>query len=177
MVETLKISKKSILENIHNAFPNELHMAAYLFFIDNLLREKYPIKSAKQHKIWWNNFNILLPNLFWWVHFYDFSLQVLDLSCNFLEDKGLVPVTQVMAKVPKGMHHLNLSHCSLSSKGINSLCQSLVTNRLNTSSLTYLNLCGNQLRDGKPEKTRQNMTWKLTYIHMPFDGNFFVVYF
>jgi hypothetical protein len=78
------------------------------------------------------------------------NLHVLDLSCNFLEDKGLVPVTQVMAKVPKGMHHLNLSHCSLSSRGINSLCQSLVTNRLNTSSLTYLNLCGNSLKDESP---------------------------
>ena len=52
-----------------------------------------------------------------------------------------------MAKLPKGMHHLNLSHCSLTSKGLNSLCQSLITNRLNATSLTYLNLCGNQLKE------------------------------
>ena len=38
------------------------------------------------------------------------SLHVMDLSYNFLEDKGLVPITQVMAKVPKGMHHLNLRY-------------------------------------------------------------------
>lgn len=52
-----------------------------------------------------------------------------------------------MTKVPKGMHHLNLSHCSISGKGVNSLCQALITNRLNTSSLTYLNLCGNTIKD------------------------------
>lgn len=75
------------------------------------------------------------------------GLTSLDLSCNFLEDKGLVSMAGVMAKTPKGMHHLNLSHCSLSAKGINGLCQSLITNRLNTSSLTYLNLCGNALKE------------------------------
>ena len=75
------------------------------------------------------------------------GLQIIDLSCNFLEDKGLAQISGVFAKHPKGIHHLNLSHCSLTSKGLNSLCQSLITNRLNSSSLTYLNLCGNQMRD------------------------------
>ena len=75
------------------------------------------------------------------------NLQVIDLSCNFLEDKGLIPVAAIMSKIPKGMHHLNLSHCSLTSRSITNLCQSLITNRLNTSSLTYLNLCGNTLKD------------------------------
>ena len=75
------------------------------------------------------------------------KLQILDFSCNFLEDKGVIPLGQVMAKLPKGMHHLNLSHCSLSTKGLNSLSQSLANNRMNTSTLTYLNLCGNTLKD------------------------------
>ena len=75
------------------------------------------------------------------------KLQILDFSCNFLEDKGVIPLGQVMAKLPKGMHHLNLSHCSLSTKGLNSLSQSLINNRMNTSTLTYLNLCGNILKD------------------------------
>ena len=75
------------------------------------------------------------------------KLQILDFSCNFLEDKGVVPLGQVMSKLPKGMHHLNLSHCSLSVKGLNSLSQSLINNRMNTSTLTYLNLCGNTLKD------------------------------
>lgn len=75
------------------------------------------------------------------------ALQVMDLSCNFLEDRGLAQVAQAMAKLPKGSHHLNLSYCSLASKGINSLCQSLITNRLNASTLTYLNLCGNSMKD------------------------------
>jgi hypothetical protein len=77
---------------------------------------------------------------------YNFSIfQVLDVSCNFLEDKGIIQMAQVMSKLPKGMHHLNLSHCSLASKGITSLCQSLITNRLNMTTLTYLNLCGNAM--------------------------------
>ena len=75
------------------------------------------------------------------------KLQILDFSCNFLEDKGVIPLGQVMAKLPKGMHHLNLSHCSLSTKGLNSFSQSLINNRMNTSTLTYLNLCGNILKD------------------------------
>ncbi len=75
------------------------------------------------------------------------NLQVMDLSCNFLEDKGIMQMAASMAKMPKGMRHLNLSHASLTSKGISTLCQALITNRLNASSLTYLNLCGNNLRD------------------------------
>lgn len=75
------------------------------------------------------------------------SLSLLDLSCNFLEDKGVNQLSAVMAKMPKGMHHLNLSHCSLTSKGTNNLSQALVTNRLNASTLTYLNLCGNSMKE------------------------------
>merc|ERR1712223_211715 len=75
------------------------------------------------------------------------SLQILDLSCNFLEDKGLVQLAIQFAKLPKGMHHLDVSHSSLTSKGLTSLCQSLIANRLNTTTLTYLNICGNQMKE------------------------------
>ena len=74
-------------------------------------------------------------------------LKILDLSCNFLEDKGLVQLAIQFAKLPKGMHHLNVSHSSLTSKGLTSLCQSLIANRLNTTTLTYLNICGNQMKE------------------------------
>jgi len=45
------------------------------------------------------------------------------------------------------MHHLNLSHCSLSNKGVSQLAQALVTNRLSANTLTYLNLSGNIIKD------------------------------
>jgi hypothetical protein len=45
------------------------------------------------------------------------------------------------------MHHLNLSHCSLTNKGVNQLAQSLLLNKLSTNTLTYLNLCGNSIKD------------------------------
>ena len=79
--------------------------------------------------------------------YYVFFLKILDLSCNFLEDKGLVQLAIQFAKLPKGMHHLNVSHSSLTSKGLTSLCQSLIANRLNTTTLTYLNICGNQMKE------------------------------
>ena len=75
------------------------------------------------------------------------AINSLDLSCNFLEDKGIAPLSQAVAKNPKGMHHLNLSYCSLTSKGISNLMQSLTTNRSTATTLTYLNLCGNSLRE------------------------------
>jgi hypothetical protein len=40
----------------------------------------------------------------------------LDLSCNFIEDKGIAQLASSITKLPKGMHHLNLSHCSLTGK-------------------------------------------------------------
>ncbi|QQP32283.1 Uncharacterized protein FKW44_024178, partial [Caligus rogercresseyi] len=70
-----------------------------------------------------------------------------DLSCNFLEDKGLLALSQSVSKLPRGLHHVNLSHCSLSSKGITAFAGALAHHRLNAGSLTYLNLCGNSLKE------------------------------
>ena len=42
--------------------------------------------------------------------------------------------------------HLNLSHCTVSGKAVNSLASALITNKLSLNSLTYLNLSGNSLR-------------------------------
>ena len=71
----------------------------------------------------------------------------LDLSCNFIEDRGINPLSNTMAKLSKGMHHLNLSYCSLTGKGVGNLMQSLTTNRSCATTLTYLNLCGNSMRE------------------------------
>ena len=71
----------------------------------------------------------------------------LDLSCNFIEDRGINPLSSTMAKLSKGMHHLNLSYCSLTGKGVGNLMQALTNNRSYATTLTYLNLCGNSMRE------------------------------
>ena len=42
--------------------------------------------------------------------------------------------------------HINLAHCTLTGKGVNNLCQALITNKLSLNSLTYLNLAGNVIK-------------------------------
>lgn len=49
--------------------------------------------------------------------------------------------------MPKGLIHLNLSHCGLSSKGVNQLAHALSLNKFMPSTLTYLNLSGNNLKE------------------------------
>lgn len=49
--------------------------------------------------------------------------------------------------MPKGLIHLNLSHCGLSSKGVNQLAHALSLNKIMPSTLTYLNLSGNNLKE------------------------------
>ena len=71
----------------------------------------------------------------------------LDMSCNFIEDRGINPLSSTIAKLSKGMHHLNLSYCSLTGKGIGNLMQALTNNRSCATTLTYLNLCGNSMRE------------------------------
>ncbi|CAB4069517.1 LRRC16 [Lepeophtheirus salmonis] len=72
-----------------------------------------------------------------------------DLSCNFLEDKGVAALSQSVSKLPRGLHHVNLSHCSLSSKGITAFASSLANHRFTASTLTYLNLCGNSMKEAE----------------------------
>lgn len=52
-----------------------------------------------------------------------------------------------ISKLNKGLVHLNLAHCGLSSKGINNLFSALCNNSNCSSTLTYLNLSGNNLKD------------------------------
>lgn len=60
---------------------------------------------------------------------------------------GAVYLSGFISKLNKGLVHLNLSHCGLTSKGINQLAQALLTNNSMFTTLTYLNLSGNSLKD------------------------------
>ena len=97
------------------------------------------------------------------------SLHFIDLSNNLVEDKGLKSLNGFVAKtfqvnviiddtssnaslnsvgkLHKGLTHLNLSHTSITSKGVSDLSDSLSLNKTNSLSLTYLNLSGNVLKD------------------------------
>ena len=82
------------------------------------------------------------------------NLTTIDISLNFVEDKGMAPISAAISHFPRGLRHLNLSHCSLSGKqAVNNLCQALVTNKLSLNSLTYLNLSGNTIREDVQQLT------------------------
>ena len=75
------------------------------------------------------------------------ALVSFDLSCNFVEDKGIAQLSAAVGKMPKGLRHVNLSYCSLSSKGLIGFSQALVSNRQTASTLTYLNIAGNTMKE------------------------------
>ena len=75
------------------------------------------------------------------------NLTTLDISLNFVEDKGLAPLSAAISHFPRGPRHINLSHCTVTGKAVNALSQALITNKLSLNSLTYLNLSGNSLRE------------------------------
>lgn len=60
---------------------------------------------------------------------------------------GAVHLAGPIAKITKGLCKLCLSHCGLTSKGINQIAHSLSLNQSISSSLTYLDLSGNNLKD------------------------------
>jgi hypothetical protein len=60
---------------------------------------------------------------------------------------GASHLSSPLAKAPKGLIHLNLSHCGLSSKGVNQLAYALSLNKSMPSTLTHLNLSGNNLKE------------------------------
>ncbi|XP_034249800.1 F-actin-uncapping protein LRRC16A isoform X3 [Thrips palmi] len=89
------------------------------------------------------------------------ALHTLDLSNNMIEDKGIWSLCGIvaklapgashlsgpLAKVPKGLVHLNLSYCGLTSKGVNQLANALAVNKFMPNTLTYLNLSNNSLKE------------------------------
>ncbi|XP_037044031.1 F-actin-uncapping protein LRRC16A isoform X5 [Bradysia coprophila] len=89
------------------------------------------------------------------------ALQTIDLSHNLIEDKGAqslcaligklvqgaIHLAGPIAKISKGLCKLSLSQCGLTAKGVNQMAHSLSLNQSISSSLTYLDLSGNNLKD------------------------------
>ncbi|XP_037824972.1 F-actin-uncapping protein LRRC16A isoform X4 [Lucilia sericata] len=75
------------------------------------------------------------------------AIRTIDLSHNIIEDKGAIHLAGPIAKVSKGLCHLALAHCGLTSKGVNQMSHSLSLNQSISNSLTYLDLSGNSLKD------------------------------
>ncbi|RXG68752.1 F-actin-uncapping protein LRRC16A [Armadillidium vulgare] len=57
-------------------------------------------------------------------------LQKLDISHNPIEDKGAVHISNPIGRQAKGLSHLNLASCGLTSKGVNMLAHSLSVNKV-----------------------------------------------
>ncbi|XP_020298120.1 F-actin-uncapping protein LRRC16A isoform X3 [Pseudomyrmex gracilis] len=88
-------------------------------------------------------------------------LQTIDLSHNTIEDKGAFSLCGIIAKLmqgaahlsgpigklPKGLQKLNLAHCGLTGKGVGQIAHALSLNRTMPTSLRYLNLSENTLKD------------------------------
>ncbi|CAM1310039.1 crml-1 (predicted) [Pycnogonum litorale] len=88
-------------------------------------------------------------------------IHTIDLSHNFIEDKGLNSLFGIIAKIiqgashlsgpitklQKGLIHLNLAHTGLTSKGINTLSHALSLNKFMPSTLTKLDLSGNVFKE------------------------------
>ncbi|XP_074917416.1 capping protein, Arp2/3 and myosin-I linker protein 2 isoform X1 [Chelonoidis abingdonii] len=73
----------------------------------------------------------------------DSALSTISLAGNQLEDKGITAFSQHIEKCTKGLRSLNFSRTSLTSKGASTLCQSLVSNGIFSTSLQHLDLSGN----------------------------------
>ena len=69
------------------------------------------------------------------------NLVTFDISINFVEDKGLAAISQVVAHLPRGTKHLNLAHCGLSGKGVNPMATALVSNKVSCGSIYSVLFC------------------------------------
>jgi len=63
-----------------------------------------------------------------------------------------------IGKLPKGLQKLNLSHCGLTGKGVGQIAHALSLNRSMPTSLRYLNLSENTLKDDINVSLRSNLT-------------------
>ncbi|XP_054856237.1 capping protein, Arp2/3 and myosin-I linker protein 2-like [Eublepharis macularius] len=73
----------------------------------------------------------------------DSALNMINLSGNLLEDRGIIALSQNFERCFKSLQSLSLARTSLTSKGMIALCQSLVSNGLFRTSLGHLDLSGN----------------------------------
>ncbi|XP_075224401.1 capping protein regulator and myosin 1 linker 1 leucine rich repeat protein [Lycorma delicatula] len=142
--------RASQIKLTHEAIDRILHIMKKSLSIEELYLDNIGVKWDFAHKLSLS----LIANT-------NTPLHTLDLSCNMIEDKGASSLCGIvakimqgathlsspLAKVPKGLIHLNLSHCGLTSKGVNQLAHALSLNKLMPNTLTYLNLSGNNLKE------------------------------
>ena len=60
---------------------------------------------------------------------------------------GAAQTTGPLGKLPKGLQKLNLARCGLTGKGVGQIAHALSLNRSMPTSLQYLNLAENTLKD------------------------------
>uniref|UniRef100_H2XUW1 CARMIL C-terminal domain-containing protein n=3 Tax=Ciona intestinalis TaxID=7719 RepID=H2XUW1_CIOIN len=79
-------------------------------------------------------------------------IEVLDLSGNSIEDKGLVHLSGSLPVIKHGsFRHLSLARTGITGKSINVLCQALRSSQRIMTTLTHLNLSGNNIRPEEAE--------------------------
>ncbi|XP_076263586.1 capping protein regulator and myosin 1 linker 1 leucine rich repeat protein isoform X1 [Rhynchophorus ferrugineus] len=120
----------------HDNIEKILHMLRKSLNLEELYMDNLGLKSDFVNKL--SNTLKLNP---------DSALHSIDLSFNPIEDKGASYLSQCINRLSKGVVHVNVSHCGLSSKGVNNVANAICGNTINFNSLTYLNLSGNSLKD------------------------------
>lgn len=72
---------------------------------------------------------------------------------------GALHLAGPIAKISKGLCKLCLGHCGLTSKGVNQIAHSLSLNQSISSSLTHLDLSGNNLKDDINVRVKRFQLW------------------
>ncbi|XP_055315932.1 F-actin-uncapping protein LRRC16A isoform X4 [Sitodiplosis mosellana] len=134
----------------HETLERILHVLRRSMWLEELHLEALGLRSDFVHKL---AVSVITNN--------SPALRTIDLSHNLIEDKGSTSICALIgklvqgavhlagpiAKISKGLCRLSLSHCGLTAKGVNQMAHSLTLNQSISSSLTYLDLSGNNLKD------------------------------
>ncbi|XP_012340921.1 F-actin-uncapping protein LRRC16A isoform X5 [Apis florea] len=142
--------RASHLKLSHESLERLLHVMRRSLSIQELYLDNLGIKWDFAHKL----SLALISNA-------NTILQTIDLSYNTIEDKGASSLCGIIAKLmqggahlsgpigklAKGLQKLNLAHCGLTGKGISQIAHALSLNRSMPTSLQYLNLSENSLKD------------------------------
>ncbi|XP_055378308.1 F-actin-uncapping protein LRRC16A isoform X3 [Condylostylus longicornis] len=120
----------------HETLDRILHVLKRSMWLEELHLEALGLRSDFLHKL---AVSVITNN--------NPAIRTIDLSHNLIEDKGAIHLAGPIAKISKGLCKLALSHCGLTSKGVNQMSHSLSLNQTISSSLTYLDLSGNSLKD------------------------------
>lgn len=128
--------RANIVRLSHDTMEKILHVLKKSLSLEELHLDNLGLKSDFVNKLT----NVIKANNI-------IPLHTIDLSNNMIEDKGMNYLSQCVGHLNKGPIHLNLSHCGITSKGVNTLCQALINKTSSYTTLTYLNLSGNNLKD------------------------------